>query len=83
MPLALTDESAAEASTEPRRASDFYSAVAGNANREEHDVGALPRIVADASDVQALQNNNGNLIFIGVFFIVILLVVIWWLKRQV
>lgn len=46
-------------------------------------MGALPRIVADASDVQALQNNNGNLIFIGVFFIVILLVVIWWLKRQV
>jgi hypothetical protein len=77
---ALTDESAAEANTGPRRPSDFYS-VAGNMNREEHDVGALPRIVADASDVQALQNNNGNLIFIGIFFIVAIIVVIWWLNR--
>ena len=50
-------------------------------NREEHDVGSLPRIVADASDVQALQNNNGNLIFIGIFFIVAIIAVIWWLNR--
>jgi len=46
-------------------------------------VGALLRLIADGTDAQALQNNNGNLIFIGVFFIVLILIVIWWLKRQV
>ena len=41
------------------------------------------RLMANETDVQAHQHNNGNLIFIGVFFIVVMIAIIWWLKRQV